>query len=380
MYRIDYIKDSTRYNIWLPFSENYKIISGKYHRETNKAGKLTFAILSDHPTYAILSEYRGVVELYYDGELLFKSRILRLSSNLYNTLTVECEGLLTYLNDSKIPPYTFNKSNWIFPTPHFGTGDINDCKVVSYIQDVLSLHNSQVKEFQKFELIDETDGAFDDVTLQTSSTAYTAAWNELESKVLQNVGGYVDVRYGDNINYLVFKSALTTKSGQSIRYSVNLKDLEISSSSEEFCTAILPRSTYTDNDGKSQVIGIYTVNDGKEYIEDPYIAAIAPRIIKVVNYEGISYPEMLKWLAERDYDKHRNQPDAIKISAVDMSVINKDKYRPLKIDENLDLISSINNLRTTALLNAFDVDLIDPRNSTFTFNCEVKSYVRKQYR
>ena len=44
MYRIEYERNGVVYPVLRPVDNVYKIFSGSYHRETNGAGKLTFAV------------------------------------------------------------------------------------------------------------------------------------------------------------------------------------------------------------------------------------------------------------------------------------------------------------------------------------------------
>lgn len=376
MYRIDYIVGSRRMNVYTPFDDTYSIASGVYHRETNTIGKLTFSVLHDHPYRRVFEKYKGVIELYYGSALLYKFRITGVRRNLFNTVNVTCEGLLGYLNDSIVSPYVFNENSWLYPiTP----SDTHNCTPVEFLRELIALHNTQVTEAQRFEFVDETNGAFDDTKFTTSQNSYPKAWDELESKVLRNIGGYVQIRFRDSGNQFVYKAALTERNTQTVRYAVNLKTLELDNGSQEFATAIYPTSTYTDSTGKSQTIDIYEVNNSSYTVQNNAAVQTYGKIVKHVPYEGIVSPERLKWFAERDINQYVTNGAAISLSATDMCVIEPQNYQPLEVDKNTDLISTVNEVRTTVILNAFDVDLLNPKNSRYTFNGEVPSFARRAY-
>ena len=375
MYRIDYLVGSTSYSVYSPFESDRRIISGVYHRETNTVGSLTFSVLYTHPVYGMFKEYKGVVELYWNNSLIYKFRIIKIHRNFYNMLTIQCEGVLGYLNDSIVRPYTFNETHWLYPIGDPGT---HVCTAVEFLRELIALHNIQVTAAQQFTFVDETNGAFDSIAFTTSQTSYVKSWDEIESKVIRNIGGYVQLRFSGESNQFVFKAALTESNAQTIRFAQNLKDLELETSSQKFATALFPISTYTDSNGQRQTIDIYNVNNSIYYVEKPLLTPIYGRIIEFAQYEGITSASKLKEVAQRDLNSYVNRGKPIKASATDMSALDS-SVPPLEVDKLTRIISEVNNVDVTVMLNAFDVDILDPRNSTYTFNGEVPSFVRKTY-
>lgn len=372
MYRIEYAKGSSTYKVYTPFDDTYSILSGIYHRETNTVGQLTFSILYNHPCYNLFEEYSGIISLYWKDTLLYKFRIIKIRRDLYNKRYIECAGLLCFLTDSVVAPYTFNETNYIYPvTPSTS----HTCTVPQFMRELIALHNVQMPSAQQFEFVDETNGYFDSTTFTTSSTSYTSTWQEIESKVLKNVGGYLQIRFGATVNQVVLKAALTENNAQTIQFAVNLKSLELETSSQKFATAIYPVSTYTDASGHRQTVDIYNVNSGVPYVEDASAVSDYGRIVAYVPYEGIVSAERLKWFANHDLTAYINKKRSISISAVDMAAV--DGSAPLEVDKRTHLVSVVNSVDTTAVLNAFDVDILNPINSHFTFNGEVPAFTKR---
>ena len=374
MYSIYYLVGSTRHVVYNPFGSNGQITSGTYHRETNTIGTLSFTVLYNHPCHSYFEEYKGTILLYWNNTLLYKFRIIKIHRNFYNTLTIQCEGLLGYLNDSVVRPYTFNESHWLYP---ISTGTHN-CTPAEFLRELIALHNMQVTASQQFEFVDETNGAFDNITFTASQTSYVKSWDEINSKVIKNIGGYVQLRFSGESNQFVFKAALTESNAQAVRFAQNLKDLELETSSQKFATAIFPTSTYTDENNQRQTIEIYNVNGGVGYVQNANAVARYGRIIEYVQYEGIPSAVKLKELAQRDLNAYINRGKPIKASATDMSALDS-SVPPLEVDKKTRIISAVNGVDIMPVLNAFDVDLLDPRSSTYTFNGEVPSFVRKTY-
>ena len=175
-------------------------------------------------------------------------------------------------------------------------------------------------------------------------------------------------------NMLVFKAALTDSNTQTVRFRHNLKDLELETASRKFATAIYPISTYTDSNGVQRTLKL----TGTEYIDKPLLTPIYGRIIECVQYEGINTEEKLREIAQRDLNDYINRGKPIKASATDMSALDS-SVPPLEVDKKTRIISAVNGVDIMPVLNSFDVDLLDPRSSTYTFNGEVPSFVRKTY-
>lgn len=370
MYRIDYLVGSTAFPVYSPFESDRRIISGVYHRETNTIGSLTFSVLYNHPCHDEFKEYKGVIRLYWNTSLIYKFRIIKIRRDFHNTLMVQCEGLLGYLNDSIVKPYVFNVNHSVYPSnipPTYQTP-------IEFMTELVALHNSMVEAEQRFTFVDETDGAFNGILFTTEQTAYTKTWDELQSKIIKNIGGYIQIRHMSAENRLVFKAALTDSNTQTVRFRQNLKDLELETASRKFATAIYPISTYTDSNGARRTLKL----TGAEYIDKPLLTPIYGRIIECVQYEGINTEAKLREIAQRDLNNYINRGKPIKASATDMSALDS-SVPPLEVDRLTRIISEVNNVDVTVMLNAFDVDILDPRNSTYTFNGEVPSFVRKTY-
>ena len=370
MYRIDYLVGSTAYSVYSPFESDRRIISGVYHRETNTIGSLTFSVLYNHPVYDMFKEYKGVIRLYWGTALIYKFRIIKLRRDFCNTLTVQCEGLLGYLNDSIVKPYVFNVNHSVYPA-HIPP---SSCSPVEFMAELVALHNSMVEAEQRFTFVDETDGAFGDILFTTEQTAYTKTWEELQSKIVQNIGGYIQMRHMGAENMLVFKAALTDSNTQTVRFRQNLKALELETAPRKYATAIYPISTYTDSNGARRTLKL----TGTEYIDKPLLTPIYGRIIECVQYEGINTEVKLREITRRDLNRYIDRGKPIKASATDMSAFDS-SVPPLEVDRLTRIISEVNNVDVIVTLNAFDVDILDPRNSTYTFNGEVPSFARKTY-
>ena len=361
MFLIDYKKAGTTHTVHTPFDSDRAVTSGAYHRETNTIGSLTFTVLPGHPVSRLFEEMAGVVTLFWNTTVLFKARIVKIKRDLYNRRTIQCEGLLGYLNDSIVGHYTFNENSWLYPL----TTQNHNCTIVEFLRELITLHNNQVTTGQRFTFVDETNGAFDDTMFTVKQDSYVTSWSELESKVLRNIGGYIQIRYSGSGNQIVYKAELTEQNPKPIRFAVNLKNLEQETGSGVFATAIYPYSKYVDANGREQDCTL-TAN----YVEDSTAVAKFGRLIKFVEYEGVSSAAWLEYYARRDLSKYTARTRAIRVSATDIAVSDP-SARPLEIDKLTTIISTVNGVNASLPLNAFDVDIVNPLNSQYRFNSEI---------
>ena len=109
-YSINYAKGNTSYPVLVENDPDYVLISAVYHREKRTIGTLIFKLLDNHPSFSVFEKFKGVVYLDFNGVRLFDARIYNVKKDINNIKTVECEGLLGFLNDSVIAPYTFNRN------------------------------------------------------------------------------------------------------------------------------------------------------------------------------------------------------------------------------------------------------------------------------
>lgn len=83
--------------------------------EINKIGTLQFKIYNNHPYFDNITKLSSVLTVLKDNKTIFKGRVVSDEQGLYNEKNIVCEGVLGYLNDSIVRPYSFNGT----PAEHF---------------------------------------------------------------------------------------------------------------------------------------------------------------------------------------------------------------------------------------------------------------------
>lgn len=371
-YSINYAKGNTSYPVLVENDPDYVLISAVYHREKRTIGTLIFKLLDNHPSFSVFEKFKGVVYLDFNGVRLFDARIYNVKKDMNNIKTVECEGLLGFLNDSVIAPYTFNRNSRIFVNAL--PSDNYSIRVRDYITDLLNEHNSQVAEEQRVFLTNNSDSSILNTEISIEGSGYSTAWDELTTNVLNNYGGDVDLDLSQSDTELKFFDAPSSNVAQEIRYGINLKSIELSYN-DDFATAVYPVSEYVDDNKITHKINIGSVNGGNYFIINQTAAASYGRINKVVNIKGATNPTDLYNLALAQLNEMSRMRIKTTLSAIDMSELDA-SYMPIKTGQLIRAVSEPNDISFTAEVTAFDADIIDPNKSMYTINGKASAFTQ----
>ena len=82
--------------------EELALINPVVKLEENKAGSFSFKIPPGHPYYDTIRKRKTIVEVYLDDEKepVFSGMCTKEEKDLYNQKTINCEGDMSFLNDS----------------------------------------------------------------------------------------------------------------------------------------------------------------------------------------------------------------------------------------------------------------------------------------
>ena len=252
MYRI--LCDS--YVLYDPRLLDLFVLEPELTQKKNELGELSFTIPKEHPHYDVLEKLKSRIKVYRDDTLIWVGRVIEDERDLYENRKVVVEGLLAFLLDSILRPFTMD-----------GTA----AEVWAYI---LTQHNAQVNANQRFVL-----GNCNLVgSVGVATKDYLSTWQTLKTCLLDSFGGYLIVRYDENENPILdYLSDVPDTSTQRIDFGENLIDLALSRSASETYTACVPLgAALRDIDPESNSdarLTIESVNEGQEYLIDTALAA-----------------------------------------------------------------------------------------------------------
>ncbi len=396
--------------------EDLIVANPKLKLETNKVGELTFTIYDTHPYFEKIKKLKSIIRVYQfktspsvDGKLIFKGRVIEDTQDFDNAKKIECESKLAMLIDSQTPPFNLESGNLTSGGQTIYTGDASPKSLFKWVVDQ---HNAQVEDWQKFEL-DETEITIDytidgekvtksvpkyctvvdpNDTITRSNSSYDTTFNTINSKFVDLLGGYINVKYdvekdGKLVDYLEYVHDFTDTATQQIEFGENLLDIEQVVNGADVATVLIPLGKSEGESGLTIAnIPDGTYNDLGELDENGDIVKQGDRIwskthiadygkiAKVINFDDITEEDNL---FKKAIAKLKNEAvylgATITLKAVDLALVDKDiesfywqdKIRVFSKPHNIHAENN-ENAGATYLLEKIDMDLLEPQNTEIT--------------
>lgn len=344
-------------NLYYPANVNaFPVINPTLSVELNKAGSASFTLPPKHPLYGSINKLKSKVTIWDQNSVLWRGRCLNYEDDAAKNRTFLIEGQLAYLNDAIIRPYTYS-----------GT-------VRGLLEKIINEYNAQVDEWKQITLGTVTVTAPEGNTITRKSTAYTTAWDEINSQLVNVLGGYLIPVYHQNgsmtLNYREEPGDLGT---QDIRFGTNLLDLSRFVSAENIYTVLIPTGksisettsdTTTSRSGAN--VTIESVNGGLDYIQNNAAVNLFGKIWREKNWSYISNPSELKAVGAADLAKNIAESVTINIDAIDLHVLNVNT-QAIKLGSLHNVIASYYGLNAPFFCSKIDYNFNEPSQNRYTF-------------
>lgn len=329
--------------------EDLKVISPRLALEVNKTGSLEFSIYPDHPYYSNITKFKTIITVYQDDLLVFRGRVLNEEKGFYNEKQVACEGQLAFLLDSIQRPYDF-------------TGSVSE-----YITLLINSHNSQVEAVKQFTVgnvtvIDEND------YIVRSNIDYVDTWEEVNKKLLDILGGFLQVRFENGIAYLDYLQDFSTLSTQAVEFGKNLLDLKVISKGEDIATALIPLGAkLKDEEGQDtdQRLTVAAVNDGKDYITNADAVDKYGFICRVQVWDDVTEAANLLTKGNAYLSSLVNAASSVEITAADLSGIDLNA-KTFRLGSYVQVTSKPHGIAQLFMVQKLSVDLLEPASNKLT--------------
>lgn len=338
--------------LWTPKDRDKRLLKPTVNLEVNKVGSASFQILPGHQYYDSFIKMKSIITIYQDNKILFKGRVYGNSEDFKKTKTIEVEGLLGYFNDSIVRSYDFKGS------------------VKNYVSFLINQHNSQVEPRQRFKLGNVTVHSNDYII--RSSTENPTTWSEITNKLINNLSGYIVIRYEDDGNYIDYLKDFTDVATQDIAFSVNLLDLTSDTKADTLATCIIAYGAKNETTG--EVVNIKSVNSGLDYVSDPDAVAKYGKIYEVATWEDVTLPSNLLKKAKAYLANKVKISTKLTIKAIDLHLADE-TIEAFKLGDYVRVYSKPHDINDRVLLTAYKMDLLSPANSTITLGMEKSSYL-----
>lgn len=330
----------------IPLSSR-QILEPKLKLEINKAGSFTFSVYKNNPIYNSLHKMKTVIRVEDNGRILFRGRVLDVKRDLFQQRKVTCEGDLTFLLDTFVGPVERTET------------------VTQFFTRVIAIHNSRVavnEDWKKFTVGNVTVSEKD--TRSTFDiTSFTKCSDAIDSELIQVYGGILQTRYENGTAYIDYiEDPSVDESGfpindKGVRYGVNLIDFEEEYPIQELFTAIVPVG--------ANKLNIASVNDGKDYIENPEAVAKFGRIYRVESWDDITNATTLKTKGQKFLNDHgKIFNNDLTVKAVDLRCIDKSN-EPIKMGDRVRVKIPHLNIDAVLFCLSIEYDFYNPENNSY---------------
>lgn len=332
-------------------AEELALLDPIVNLEANCAGSFTFKMPPDHPFYDSLVFRQTLIDVYLDDELIFEGVPVSDSTDFYNVKTVECEGELSFLNDTVLSQAKY-------------TNQTVSSLLAAYLQE----HNDKADDFKQFQLGSVTVEGGNNLLRYTN---YQTTMQEIGEDLVDNFGGYLRVRHDNGVRYLDYLAASPRTSSQVIQVGKNLMDLVQDTSTLDICTVLIPLGAKLEEssiEGLEERLTVKSVNNNKEYIIGTGSAYFG-YVWRTVTWDDVTVASNLLSKAQAYLSDAQWANLVITATAYDLGLAVEDvqKFRVL---DTIRVVSAPHGLDRTFMLTALQIDLNHPGNTTITLGSE----------
>lgn len=342
--------------------EEYMLTEPVLDRELNKTGTFSFCIYPEHPRYDDIHKLKSIIKVYDKNTLVFRGRVLNITTGFNNEKQVTCEGELAFLVDSIQRPYDFM------------SGD-RHTTVSELFAFFINNHNEQVEPAHRF-IVGNVTVTDDNNYIVRSDSTYLNTWDSINKKLIESYGGYLNVRHDTDGIYIDYLSDMDRLSNQKIELGKNLLDLSQIAKGEDIATAVIPLGAKLTDENGNQTdlrLTIESINDGKDYVYNQEAVDIYGWIFKTVVYDEVTDKYNLKTKGNAALGEAVNTLNSIELSAVDMALIDSD-INSFHLGTYVRVISKPHNIDSNFLVSKISINLLDPGQNTLTLGKSYKTF------
>lgn len=238
----------------------YVLVDPSVSCDIGKTGSFEFTIHPNHPYYHALAQMRTIMRVEYDGDTIFRGRILTVDNTLTGAKKIHCEGDMAFLLDS------FQMSS--------KKEERSSIAINAYINKILTEHNRQMSESGETDkciypgyIPGSYPASFSEQqkvankTDKFGSNSHEQTMNALES-LTKEFGGFFRTRYNsaDGKVYLDWCRNWFNRDiegSQPIAITQNIIDAQSNSEVDNIFTALIPVGS---KEGKDIFIKGYKTN------------------------------------------------------------------------------------------------------------------------
>ena len=361
MYQIT-CNDEILYDVRL---KNRIVLSPVLNLEVGKNGTLSFILPPQNDLYDRIEQQKSIIKVFQVDKIgnrnvkteLFRGTAYSEKFDFWNRKQVECEGELSFFNDSIIRPYSYE-------------GDVEPL-----FQKYVNEHSSVVDVSKQFiprrcTVVDPNG------YITRANTNYPSTKSEMNEKLLNILGGHFETGANeDGTRWIDYLAEYENISSQIIEFGKNELDLSQFISSEDVKTRIVPLGKKDEQTG--EYLTIKSVNNGLDYVQDNSAISIFGVKEEQVVFNDVTLPENLLTKGNQELQNRINKTISINVSAADLHNLDVN-IEAFHIGEYVRVLSKPHNLDRYFLLSKLSLALDKPSECKMTLGAVFKSFTQKQ--
>lgn len=332
-------------------ADTYKATEINLIEQVNTTNTLTFTLPVFNPNYSKPQKMTSLIELYRNDVLIFEGRVLYTEDDIIGNRTFTCEGSLAYLLDSIQRPKEYHNTT-----------------VQQYLMDKIEQHNAMVETQKQFTVGNVTVTNTTDNVYRIDND-YPNTLTNIQEKLVNRLGGYLNVRKSGNVRYLDYLEEYGTTSEQKIEFQKNILDLSQRISAEDVITCLIPLGAKDET--TELPLTIKDVNNGNDFIVDETAISLFGYIFGTNTWDDVTDPNNLKTKGEDFLSQNIKASVSIEVNAVDLSMLSVD-INALDLGMSVEVISSPHNLDDFFVIKKKETKFLQPEDSSITLDTIIK--------
>ena len=335
--------------------EGYQIFNPKVELELNKEGKFDFTIYNSHPNFDRMQRLKSIIQVFQDGFLLFRGRILNDEQGFHNQKQVSCEGELAFLVDSIQRPYDFTGT----PAQLFA--------------QFIESHNAQVDADHQFKVGNITVTDPNDY-ISRSDSEYLNTLDSIQKKLLDTLGGYLWIRHEEDGVYIDYLAELNLLSPQKIEFGKNLLDLKWETKGEDIATAIIPLGA--KEEGGESRLTIASVNNGIDYVFNQEAVDKYGWIFRVQEWDDVTEPGNLLTKGNAFLQEQMQMLFSVELDAADLATVDK-TVESFHLGTQVQVTTNPHGIDQLFLVSKLSISLLQPASNKLTLGSTLLTFTER---
>ena len=336
------------------------LLAGQIKKGINTISTFDFSYLNNNPAYGNLFPLRTLISVTdtLKNKEVFRGRVLSPTDSMESdgafSYRYLCESELGYLQDSV--------QKWF---------KAQNMTITQFLTYLLNIHNAQVEPYKRFlignvTVVNNTDNIYYYVDDSTSTL------DTIKDKLLDRLGGELQIRRENGVNYLDYLVEIGKHSDTTIELGKNMISASKSMDPTEVVTRIFPRGIRleseeeTNTDASQPRLTIASVNGGIDYLNASQELIDRFGIQgKAVNWDDVTDVNILKTKGQQFLDNQKVVSYKYTTTAADLSLLNldTDTYEEGNYHQTINSMLGIDEeLRIVGMT----LDIISPEISSLT--------------